>query len=318
MTFSRLNFFRFLIVASFFMAACSNHLQVQSEPNKTSHEEFNFFVLGDWGQRGDANQTAVANAMKQQAQLWNPKFMVLTGDNFYLFGVKDTADSHWQESFEKVYEPLNKSLDWYVALGNHDYMGNPQAEIDYQQVNRHWVLPSRYYSKLVQLPNGQTLRLLFMDTSPFVKSYRKGITFTKGLQYQDTTAQLRWMDSTLANAKEDWKIVVGHHPLYSCDKHGDTKELQSNVQALFEKYKVHAYICGHSHNLQHHHLANYFTEHFISGAGAEAIKVKPKENTAFAKQALGFANMSFQNDSLITRFFDVNGSIIYRFAKARK
>ena len=50
-----------------------------------------------------------------------------------------------------------------------------------------------------------------------------------------------------------WKIVVGHHPMYSGGKRKnseDTLLFEKKFADLFDQYKVDAYICGHEHDLQ--------------------------------------------------------------------
>lgn len=309
---------RWFVGLIFLYLGCSTALkEVASVPNTQSSSNFNFFVIGDWGKKGSEYQTAVAKTMVAQSKLWSPAFIVSTGDNFYLWGVDDVYDKHWQKSFEQPYEPLSKDLDWYIALGNHDYMGQVQAQLDYTKINPRWKLPQRYYYKVFTTKDGQSVRMIFIDTSPFVASYHTGFIRHHGIRNQDTTLQKKWLDETLAASTEDWRIVIGHHPIYSCDKHGDTKELHADVKKLLEKYKVHAYINGHSHNLQYSHRMGEFTHHIVSGAGAEAISVKPKNVTLFAKKALGFASLSIDKDSLKTTFLDVNGAIMYQKSRGK-
>ncbi len=60
-----------------------------------------------------------------------PKFVVAVGDNFYEDGVASVTDPHWQNSFEKVYTAPSLQVPWWAVLGNHDYHGNCDAQIEY-------------------------------------------------------------------------------------------------------------------------------------------------------------------------------------------
>ena len=53
------------------------------------------------------------------------------GDNFYDSGVTDVNDPAWTDSWSSVYlgYPSLANLPWYAQLGNHDYDGNPDAEV---------------------------------------------------------------------------------------------------------------------------------------------------------------------------------------------
>ncbi len=85
------------------------------------------------------------------AKKFKPEFIVSTGDNFYPNGVRSIMDHNWIASFENIYTAHSLQTDWYVVLGNHDYGGDPQAEIDYSEVDRRWNMPARYYSKVFLL-----------------------------------------------------------------------------------------------------------------------------------------------------------------------
>jgi hypothetical protein len=67
------------------------------------------------------------------AEAWLPKVshMLSLGDNFYSVGVTSVDDARWQQTFERVYSPLNHigQLDWYALAGNHDYHGNVAAQV---------------------------------------------------------------------------------------------------------------------------------------------------------------------------------------------
>ena len=311
-----------MILRNFKIAICAATLLLGCKStNKTTGSnsaanDFNFFVLGDWGRDGKFYQQDVANQMIDQAKNLKPSFIMLTGDNFYDDGVKDINDNHWKASFDDIYKELTKKYPWYVSLGNHDYRGNPQAQIDYHSVNKNWILPDRYYTTVVKTNDGQKVRLVCIDTSPWYSDYYTAKNMV-GVKTQDTAAQRKWIETTLANAKEPWKIVFGHHPVYSAALRGGTPELEKMLAPLLEKYKVQAYICGHDHNLQHNHPANAYTDYFVSGGGSE-VKDNPKFNKAnFAESVAGFADVSIKGDSLFLKMIDKNGLVVYHYSRRK-
>ncbi|MGH2574998.1 MAG: metallophosphoesterase [Ignavibacteria bacterium] len=95
------------------------------------YSNLSFLVIGDWGRDGKFNQMEVANQMGLYAQKLNVSFVISTGYNFYPDGVFSIFDNQWQTSFENIYTHISLQIPWYVSLGNHDYLGNVQAEIDY-------------------------------------------------------------------------------------------------------------------------------------------------------------------------------------------
>src|SRR5215813_9028063 len=105
----------------------------------------NFLILGDWGRKGTPGQLAVADGMARVAEQLKSRFVVTTGDNFY-DGVTSLHDAHWQESYEAVYHRPSLQIPWYVVLGNHDYQGSVQAQLDYAYLSARWCLPARYYA----------------------------------------------------------------------------------------------------------------------------------------------------------------------------
>jgi tartrate-resistant acid phosphatase type 5 len=108
--------------------------------------------------------------------------------------------------------------------------------------------------------------LVFIDTTPLLSEYYQGSDHY--VQDQDTAAQRIWLEKTLSDAPSyiKWKLVFGHHPLWTGGgrmKAPETAELKQLLRPIFEKYKVNAYICGHEHSLQHIKPPG-FTHYFIS------------------------------------------------------
>ena len=250
------------------------------------------------------------------AKKFKPEFIVSTGDNFYPNGVQSTRDHNWLASFEDIYTAQSLQSDWFVVLGNHDYRGEPQAEIDYSQVDRKWHMPARYYSKLIFIDEDSTegVLLVFIDTTPFLSESYQGDQHH--VMDQDTALQRIWLEKTLREtpAKVKWKFVFGHHPVYTGGgrmKAKETVEMKNLFKPIFEKYRVNAYICGHDHNLQYIKPPGH-TNYFVSGAGSELSKtVIHPEGGVYAKAENGFMNFSVFANQMTVNMISYNGEKIY-------
>jgi len=280
----------------------------------------NMLVIGDWGVKGLLHQQAVANQMERYARTNQPYCVISTGDNFYPTGVTDVTDSQWQESFEHVYSGPHLQIPFKAILGNHDYehTANPLAEIAYTKQSSRWQMPSRYFTEVVPIDAKTNLRLIYLDTNPFINEYRQNQAEFPGLAQQDTQRQLNWLDSTLRNSVEPWKIVVGHHPIYSVGTdHGNQPELLNSLQPILTKYNVQLYLCGHTHTLQHISTGGK-TDYIISGGGGAPLgNVSTSPSARFSTAQGGFAALSITSDSLDLRFINSSGDQIYQMKRGR-
>ena len=188
----------------------------------TLPNSLNFMVIGDWGHNGHFYQKEVAHQLEIAMYQTDADFIVSTGDNFYPNGVASVNDPLWQSAFENIYHGPHTFEDWYVVLGNHDYLGNAQAQIDYTEKSQRWQLPARYYSKTFSLENNEQVLMVFLDTNPIQPEYKDRDKY-RSTQGQDYKTQLTWLETQLAGSNAKWKIVVGHHPLYSSVKTYFTK-----------------------------------------------------------------------------------------------
>jgi tartrate-resistant acid phosphatase type 5 len=276
-----------------------------------------FLLMGDFGRYGQFYQKEVAKQMGKAAATIDTQFVISVGDNFYPNGVQSTTDYSWIASYESVYTDYSLQNDWFVALGNHDYRGNIQAQIDYSAISRRWHMPSPYFKKTFDLEDGNKVLVLVMDTSPFIDSYyEKGTDMYENIIAQDTTAQKKWLIQELEK-KDDaikWKIVVGHHPLYSGGKrknNKDTKSFEKKFATIFDTYKVDAYFCGHEHDLQIIKPKGRYTTQFLSGSACEVRPTGNREGTLFAAETPGFMTFSLTESKLIAQIVDAYGKVIH-------
>jgi tartrate-resistant acid phosphatase type 5 len=273
----------------------------------------NFLVVGDWGRDGNAHQSEVAVQMGRAAQSLASQCVFSVGDNFYEDGVQTTSDPLWRSSFEAIYSAPSLQVPWYVALGNHDYRGSPQAQIDYATISQRWRMPSRYYKVSGSQIGAPHLDVFVIDTSPLVHKYRKDVhsAIAANVVTQDVPTQLRWLDEQLSRSTASWRLVLGHHTIYSGGSgHGDTPETTELIEPLLRKHGVQAYINGHDHDLQH--IRRGGVDYLCCGAGSEVRPVQSVEGTLYCAARSGFAVVRSSLDSLSVEFRDFSGETLYR------
>ncbi|MDP9064524.1 MAG: tartrate-resistant acid phosphatase type 5 family protein [Pseudomonadota bacterium] len=295
------------IAAAAPLAALPRFLRAAAEP------AVNFLVVGDWGRDGSNHQREVATQMGKAAAAAGSRFVVSVGDNFYENGVASATDPQWRSSFEAVYVAPSLQVPWYVALGNHDYRGTPQAQIDYAKTSPRWRMPSRYYKVAGSEIGAPYLDLFFIDSSPLVHTYRDKVEghIAANVATQDVKAQLRWLDAELGRSAAPWKLVIGHHTVHSGGSaHGDTVEMVELIEPLLKKHRVQAYIGGHDHDLQH--IRRGGVDFIGSGAGSEVRPVAPVEGTLFCAERSGFASITSSADALRLEFWDFTGARLYQ------
>ena len=280
--------------------------------SNTGTGNLNFLVFGDWGRHGERDQMEVAMQMEIVANALRPQFIISVGDNFYEHGVASTDDPQWQKTFEDVYVAPSLQVPWYVALGNHDYLGNCDAQIAYSRLSQRWNMPARYFTQTRRLDAATAVDFFYLDTTPMVRGYWHEPVYREHVLTQDVAKQLAWFEAALAASTAPWKIVIGHHPIYSGGGplgHGDTRELIRDVLPLLKQYRVQAYFNGHDHNLQHLQVGT--VNLFDSGAGSRARPVFKTGYTKFAKACSGFTTVSLQAERMKVGMIDYHGDLLY-------
>ncbi len=267
-----------------------------------------FLVFGDWG-TGGRTQRKVAEGMAAVFAKAGADAVLSTGDNFYPSGVASIEDSQWKSKFEDMYPASTLPVPFHTVLGNHDYQGNPDAQIRYSRrkldngtVTR-WRMPARMWSERFASTDGTvSTRVIGIDTQ-----------IITGRDNDARSAHLRWLDSALAAARESWIIVVGHHPVYSNGSHGNTLGLIRHVKPLLEKHKVAVYLSGHDHDLQV--LEPVEGVHYIvSGGGGGSRSVRWAANTRYAATNLGFTWLAAGTKELVVRMHDAEGEVRWAFS----
>jgi 3',5'-cyclic AMP phosphodiesterase CpdA len=207
-----------------------------------------FAVIGDNG-TGDAAQYQLANQMARSRQQFAFDLVLMLGDNFY--GSQRPADLVMK--FERPYKSLlDAGVTFQAALGNHD---EPDS-VNYPPLN---MGGQRYYSFI----RGH-VRFIVLDTNSL------------------DPKQLQWMERTLQDARENWKITYFHHPLYSnAGRHGASVDIRIRLEPLLTKYGVNVVFSGHDHLYERIKPQKGIT-YFVCGSGGKLRKgdLTPSDLTA--------------------------------------
>jgi calcineurin-like phosphoesterase family protein len=194
-----------------------------------------FAVIGDSG-TGDRVQYELARQMAATYARVPFDLVIMLGDNIY--GGQSAQD--FVRKFEQPYKPLLESgVRFYAALGNHDHESNRY----YPPFNMNG---QRYYSYAVR-----NVRFVVLD-SDYIDDRQK-----------------TWLEGTLKNADDPWKICYFHHPLYSDGgRHGSQVDLRVLLEPIFIKYDVNVVFAGHDH-VYERVAPQHGIHYFIEGAGGQ-------------------------------------------------
>ncbi len=195
--------------------------------------ETRFVVFGDNGS-GTPYQEDIARQMWRHFQQNPFQLALMTGDNFYFFGnVNRYGDCRFLAPYREL---ISRSVCFLPTLGNHDVgrpVGNsaPFFRSYRQEQVRFFGIGHDYYDYKVN-----DIHFVALNTNT----------------YQAGSAQAQWLQRTLNDNDCQagpcrWRIVYGHHPMYSSGKHGSTARLIRDLKPVLERYQVHLYISGHDH-----------------------------------------------------------------------
>jgi hypothetical protein len=327
----------------------------------------NFLSVGDWGSAALGgyhlrNAHDTSSAMKayiaEKVRLGQdpPSFVLNTGDNFYYCGIQNTSDPQISEDYTALFGGMG--LSWYHSLGNHDYGFSPEAQLALNSTIPGWIMDARYYHRRISISPTIIANIIVLDTNPCVRDYRgsdrrrwdpcgiqypdcspfaEPCRFHENIIAQDCDAQLVWARQTLDNittastSTSEWIFVVGHHKAEEID----AADFQS---AFLDDPRVHLYLNGHTHNLEHYEI-NGQAKYMTTGAGGMVIiggdgggggggvaeRLSPHHHrqsnhtnirSIWSKIVTGFTSHTFMNDgtALRTEFWDAKkNETVYSF-----
>jgi len=236
-----------------------------------------FLAVADTGS-GDANQRAVAQQMALVNRLRPVDLVLLGGDNIYPSGDMDLV----QVTFEKPYrELIAAGVPFHAVLGNHDIRtANGERQLAYGPFG----MKGRFYTVRQGL-----VEFFLLDTN----------------MNADWARQLPWLTQSLSRSSAPWKVVVGHHPVYSSGFYGNDHVAKRRFARLFQRYGVALYINGHEHHYERSKPIDGTTYLVVGGGGASLRPVQPLDQSAKAISSFSFAELEAHRDGLsITAWSD--------------
>ena len=307
-------------------AALALNVRPDRAAAEIAKEALHLLMIGDFG-TGGADQLKVAGAMQKFVgdSGVKPEGLLMLGDNFYGL-VKEgfSVDSpRWQKDIEKMYPASIFPGPMWSVLGNHDYHDNPGGEkvqLAYaSQPGVRWKMPAKWY-RFDLGPAGKPLAtFICLDTNfpTIAGGVDKKTKKPRGcLTAAEEKEQIAWLKAELEKPRAPFTIVIGHHPLYSNGDHGDTKQLIAQWEPLFQKHQVHAYLCGHDHDLQHLEMKGLFTTHLLSGGGgARTRKLEGKHEVPFGKDVHGFTHLQITAEALTFTHHSADGGVLHSVTK---
>lgn len=305
-------------IAASLLASVCIHAQTPADWKKLKGD-VNLYMANDLGRNGYYDQKPIAELMGTMAETIGPECVIAAGDIHHFNGVASVNDPLWTTNYELIYSHPELMIDWFPVLGNHEYRGNTQAVLDYGTISRRWMMPDRYYTRTFS-DNGTTVRIVFIDTTPLINKYRTESDKYPDACKQDADKQLAWIDTTLKNAKEDWVIVVGHHPIYAQTPKDESErsDMQSRLLTVLHRYNnVAIYACGHIHNFQHIVMPNDKIDYVVNSSASLARKVKPIAGTVFCSPADGFSVIAADKKELNMYMMDKTGTAIHTISKKK-
>lgn len=302
---------RIIIFMAATLIAALSYAQ-NAEVWKAMEKPLNFFLANDLGRNGYYDQKPIAELMGNMAEQIDIECVIAAGDVHHFEGVRSVSDPLWMTNYELIYSHPELMIPWYSILGNHEYRGNTQAVIDYTNVSARWNMPARYYTKTFE-NDGVSVRLVMLDTAPLISKYRKDTEQYPDACKQDLDRQLAWADSVLTVAKEDWVLVIGHHPIYAetPKNNSERSDMQNRLDTILRKHRVDMYLCGHIHNFQHIRMPGNNIDYIVNSSASLSREVKPIKGTLFCSGEPGFSLITADKNSLSLHMIDKEGKVIH-------
>ena len=300
-----------------------------------------------------SGQVPVANAMRDYCAARGCDFGAMLGDNVYPDGATAGADGiddaqRFRDLFTIPYGPLGDGrTDFriYSVLGNHDWHTSREGALSQVQFlgrSPPFYMDGLFYRVTPAAARGE-VEIFAIDTEVLLAGttvYKAKLTDDAreapsteleklepwaAPQTEAERTMASWLEAALAGSKARWKIVLGHHPLWSTagSKFEQAKVLRRLILPSLCRH-ADLYLAGHEHTLEVHTddcaaatPGRKPLPQVVSGSAAKMrpinsaflrnqLQANPQLRTLWARGlAWGFAHLTFSGDRVTVRMVHV-------------
>ena len=298
-----------------------------------------------------SGQMPASRAMKSFCAQQGCDLATMLGDNIYPDGAMANADDarRFRDLFTTPYGSLvegQKDFRIYGVLGNHDWhtsRAGAMAQVRFLETTTPFFMNGLFYRVVPAAAHGE-VEIFAIDTEVMLASTTvydavlaedASEVETQELEHLEPWAapqteaernMVAWLEAGLASSKARWKIVIGHHPLWSTagSKFQQAKALRRLILPALCRY-ADLYLAGHEHTLEVHtddcSAALPGTDvtplpQVVSGSASkmrptnsafirEQLKAHPSLRTLYARGLTwGFSHLTFDGDRVTVKMVE--------------
>lgn len=280
-------------------------------------------------------------------------FGVMLGDNIYPSGATANADGRDAQRFRDLFvTPFgglgrrHEDFRIYTVLGNHDWRTSREgamAQVQFLEQTPPFYMDGLFYrvqppaahgdvevfaiDTEVLLSGTAVYKATLADDASEVRSEKREKALKWAIPQTDAERNMvTWLEDSLRNSKARWKIVIGHHPLWSAagGKFEQAHALRKLILPTLCRY-ADLYLAGHEHTMEIHTDDCSQTDagavdplpQVVSGSAAKMRPINsafirnqlasyPQLRTLYAKGLTwGFAHLSIERDKATVRIVQI-------------
>ncbi|HOE12662.1 MAG TPA: metallophosphoesterase [bacterium] len=201
----------------------------------------------------------------------------------------------WKREFFDPISPFAASTTWFTVPGNHEQ-------------------ESENYYNYVSLPGNE----MWWSTD-YANVHIIGLDSC--LPGGEDSEQYKWLVQDIQKNRQEWTIVLFHHPLFNVHPTRPMPDFKWTWQSLFQEYGVDLAVSGHDH---HYHrtypIGAVLREpqrgvmHITTGGGgAPLYPVVGRPYSAFQRSCHHFVVLDVGGDRIVGRVIDIEGKGIDSF-----
>lgn len=275
-------------------------------PPATTDARVRFAVVGDSGGLPpwvNVQQSPPIHLLSRLGWLWTdgpvtrigrgiaaakPDFWLHVGDVVYWRG----EQRHYGPGFFWPFAEALRNAPIYPVLGNHDW--------EWDQ--------GRPFLANFELPDDADEQFFSFGWGP-VRVV--GLNLNRSVGYEPAVA---YAAAAFAAAREPWRIVVQHFPLWSGSRQGDRPDLIERMLPMLQAQHVDLLLCGHDHVYQRFAPRNGVVEVVTGGGGKSLYDLTPHEGLEASARTYHFCVVEADAHTLSLKAIDQYGAQLDEFS----